>query len=81
MKGVDVIGRTQFLRALELPKHFLQIMKGVDVIGRTQFLRALGLPEHFLPDSLKRIIQGIQAPDKCEGRLIIIMQLSKLKAD
>ena len=55
-------------------------MKGVDVIGRTQFLRALGLPEHFLPDSLKRIAQGIQASDKCEGRFIIITQLSKLKA-
>ena len=55
-------------------------MKCVDVIGRTQFLRALGLPEHFLPDSLKRIAQGIQASDKCEGRFIIITQLSKLKA-
>ena len=56
-------------------------MKRVDFIGRTQFLRPLGLPEHFLPDSLKRIAQGIQASDKCEGRLIIITQLSKLKAD
>lgn len=56
-------------------------MKGVDVIGRTQFLRALGLPEHFVPDSLKRIAQGIQASVKCEGRLIIISQLSNLKAD
>ena len=55
-------------------------MKGLDVIGRTQFLRALGLPEHFWPDSLKRIAQGIQASDKCEGRFIIITQLSKLKA-
>ena len=56
-------------------------MKGVDVIGRTQFLRSLGLLENFLPDSLKRIAQGIQASDKCEGRLIIVTQLGKLKAD
>ena len=60
---------------------FLQIMKGVDVVGRTQFLRALGLPEHLLPASLKRIARGMKVSDECEGKLIIITQIIKLKED
>lgn len=56
-------------------------MKGVDVVGRTQFLRALGLPEHLLPASLKRIARGMKVSDECEGKLIIITQIIKLKED
>ena len=66
-----------------LQHKFLQIMKGADVVGRTQprLLRALGLPKHLLPASLKLIAQGIQASDECFGKIIIITQLIKLKAD
>ena len=58
-------------------------MKGADVVGRTQpqLLRALELPKHLWPASLKLIAQGIQASDECLGKLIIITQLIKLKAD
>ena len=66
-----------------LQHKFLQIMKGADVVGTTQFrlLRALRLPKHLLPASLKLIAQGLQASDKCFGKITIITQLIKLKAD
>ena len=50
-----------------LQHKFLQIMKGVDVIDRTQ---GIGATQPFFARIVKWIGQGIQAPDKCEGRLV-----------